>query len=132
MAGFKDDSAFLMDISEEEAMAMAKQAAETPPEDDANTKAAKVLAEVEREKAQMKLQSDMAKLELQREQMELKAAKEMLAIQQERAKFEQEMAMKELELAQKTANDDQKNNLNQSRELITALDKISNLSQRGI
>ena len=128
MAGFKDDSQFLMEISEEQAMQMAKQAAETPPEEDANTKAAKVLAEVEREKAQMKMQSDMAKLELEREQMELKAAKEMLSIQQERAKFEQEMAMKELELAQKAANDNKKTDLNQSKELINALDKINSIA----
>ena len=128
MAGFKDDSAFLMEVSEEQAMAMAKQAAEAPPEEDANTKAAKVLAEVEREKAQMKMQSDMAKLELERQQMELDASKQLLELEQQKLKFEKEMALKQLELAQKTESTNDKNNINQSKELINALDKINNIA----
>jgi hypothetical protein len=128
MAGFKDDSQFLMEISEEQAMQMAKQEAEAPPEEDSNTKAAKVLAEVEREKAQMKMQEQMAKLELEKQQMELKMQKEMLELQQEKIKFEQEMALKELELAQKTQNDSNKTRLTESKELINALDKIKNIA----
>jgi hypothetical protein len=128
MAGFKDDSQFLMEISEEQAMQMAKQEAEAPPEEDSNTKAAKVLAEVEREKAQMKMQEQMAKLELEKQQMELKMQKEMLELQQEKIKFEQEMALKELELAQKAENDNNKTRLTESKELINALDKIKNIA----
>ena len=132
MAGFKDDGQFLMKISEEQAMALAKQAAEAPEKDDPNTAAAKVLAQVEQEKAQMKLQSDMAKLELEKQQLELKAQKDMLELQMKQMQFEKEMAIKELELAQKSKNDNDKLNINQSKELINALDKIQNLSQRGI
>jgi len=128
MAGFKDDSAFLMEISEEEAQAMAKQAAEAPPEEDSNTKAAAILAEVEREKAQMQMQAKMAQLELDKQQMELDASKALIKLEQEKLKFEKEMAMKELELAQKASNDNEKNNLNQSRELVNALDKINNIA----
>ena len=128
MAGFKDDSQFLMEISEEQAMQMAQQAAQAPKEEDSNTKAAAILAEVEREKAQMKMQSDMAKLELEKQKAELKAQKEMLQLQQERMEFEQEMAMRELELAQKAANDNKKTELNQSKELINALDKINSIA----
>ena len=130
MAGFKDDSAFLMEISEEQAMQMAQQAAQTPPKDDPNTAAAKILAEVEREKAQIKMQEQMAKLNLEKEQMQLKAQKEMLELQQQRMEFEKEMALKELELAQKAANDNKKSDLNQSKELINALDKINNIASR--
>jgi len=128
MAGFKDDSAFLMEISEEQAMQMAQQAAQTPPKDDPNTAAAKILAEVEREKAQIKMQEQMAKLNLEKEQMQLKAQKEMLELQQQRMEFEKEMALKELELAQKAANDNKKSDLNESKELINALDKINNIA----
>ena len=128
MAGFKDDSAFLMEVSEEQAMAMAKQAAEAPPEEDSNTKAAAILAEVEREKAQMKMQSDMAKLELEKQQMELDASKQLLELEQQKLKFEKEMALKQLELAQKTESTNNKNNINQSKELINALDKIKNIA----
>jgi hypothetical protein len=128
MAGFKDDSQFLMEISEEQAMQMAQQAAQAPKEEDSNTKAAMILAEVEREKAQMKMQEQMAKLELEKQQTELKMQKEMLELQQEKIEFEKEMALKELELAQKTQNDDNKNRVNQDRELINALDKIKNIA----
>ena len=130
MAGFKDDSAFLMEISEEQAMQMAQQAAQAPKEDDPNTKAAKVLAQVEQEKAQMQMQQKMAQLELEKQELELKVQKEMLELQQKQAQFEADMAMKEMELAQKTANDASKNNINESKELINALDKISNVASR--
>jgi len=128
MAGFKDDSQFLMEISEEQAMQMAQAAAEAPKEEDSNTKAAMILAEVEREKAQMKMQEQMAKLELEKQQTELKMQKEMLELQQEKMEFEKEMALRELELAQKAQNDDSKNRVNQDRELINALDKIKNIA----
>jgi len=128
MAGFKDDSAFLMEVSEEQAMAMAKQAAEAPEKDDPNTAAAKILAEVEREKAQMQMQAKMAQLELEKQQTELKMQKEMLELQQERVEFETEMALKELEFAQKSQSEDSKNKLSESKELINALDKINNIA----
>ena len=128
MAGFKDDSQFLMEVSEEQAMAMAKQAAEAPEKDDPNTAAAKILAEVEREKAQMQMQAKMAQLELEKQQTELKMQKEMLELQQERVEFETEMALKELEFAQKSQSEDSKNKLSESKELINALDKINNIA----
>jgi len=52
----------------------------------------------------------------------------MLQLQQERMEFEKEMAMRELELAQKAANDNKKTELNQSKELINALDKINKIA----
>ena len=128
MAGFKDDSAFLMEVSEEQAMAMAKQAAEAPPQEDSNTKAAAILAQVEKEKAEMQMQSKMAQLELEKQELELKVQKEMLELQQKQIQFEKEMALKEMELAQKAQNDNDKNDISQSKELINALDKINNIA----
>ena len=128
MAGFKDDSAFLMEVSEEQAMAMAKQAAEAPPEEDSNTKAAAILAQVEKEKAEMQMQAKMAQLEMDKQELQLKVQREMLELQQKQAQFEADMAMKEMELMQKAQNDSEKNNLNQSKELINALDKINNIA----
>jgi len=128
MAGFKDDSAFLMEVSEEQAMAMAKQAAEAPPQEDSNTKAAAILAQVEKEKAEMQMQSKMAQLELEKQELELKVQKEMLELQQKQIQFEKEMALKEMELAQKAQNDNDKNDISQSKELVNALDKINNIA----
>jgi hypothetical protein len=129
MAGFKDDTQFLNEVTDEQAMALAQQAAQTPKEEDSNTKAAAILAEVEREKAQLKMQEQMAKLNLEREQMQLKAQKEALELQQQRVEFEKEMALKQLELMQKTQNDANKTRVSESKELINALDKINNLSK---
>ena len=130
MAGFKDDSAFLMEVSEQQAMQMAQQAAQAPKEDDPNTKAAKVLAQVEQEKAQMQMQQKMAQLDLEKQELELKVQKEMLELQQKQAQSEADMAMKEMELAQKIANENKKTNLNESKELINALDKINNIASK--
>lgn len=128
MAGFKDDSAFLMEVSEEQAMAMAKQAAEAPPEEDSNTKAAAILAQVEKEKAEMQMQAKMAQLEMDKQELQLKVQREMLELQQKQAQFEADMAMKEMELMQKAQNDSAKNDVSQSKELINALDKINNIA----
>ena len=121
MAGFKDDSQFLMEISEEQAMQMAQQAAQAPKEEDSNTKAAAILAEVEREKAQMQMQAKMAQLELEKQKTELKAQKEMLELQQDRVQFEKEMALKELEFAQKAQSE-------QDKAVMDSLEKIQNMA----
>ena len=52
----------------------------------------------------------------------------LLHIQQERTEFEKEMALKELEFAQKSATDNEKSQLAESKELINALDKINNIA----
>jgi hypothetical protein len=128
MAGFKDDTQFLMSITDEQAQALAQQAAQTPKEEDSNTKAAAILAQVEREKAQLKMQEQMAKIELEKQQMALDAQKDAMELQQKQIQFEKEMALKELELAQKAKNESDKNRISESKELINALDKIKNIS----
>ena len=128
MAGFKDDTQFLMSITDEQAQALAQQAAQAPKEEDSNTKAAAILAEVEREKAQLQSQTAMAKVEIEREQMQLKAQKDALELQQKQMQFEKEMVMKEMELAQKSQANSDKTRISESKELINALDKIKNIS----
>ena len=66
MAGFKDESGFIKDLSEEQSDQLAQQQAQNP-QTDPNTEAAKILAQVEKEKAAMKMQSDMAKLEMEKQ-----------------------------------------------------------------
>ena len=127
MAGFKDDSVFIKDVSQEESDALAKQQAEQP-QSDPNTEAAKILAQVEKEKAQMEMQSKMAKLELEKQELDLKVQKEMLELQQKQMQFESEMAMKEMDLAQRANNDSQKNDINKTKEIINSLEKIQNLA----
>ena len=127
MAGFKDDSLFIKDVTKEESDALAKQQAENP-QTDPNTEAAKILAQAEKEKAQMEMQSKMAQLELEKQELELKVQKEMLDLQEERMKFETETRLKEIELALKAKDQEEKNRMSESKEIINALDKIKNLS----
>ena len=127
MAGFKDESGFLKDISQEQSDQLAQQQAESP-QTDPNTEAAKILAQVEKEKAEMKMQSDMAKLEIEKQELELKVQKEMLELQQKEVQFEKEMALKEMQLTQKAQNDNDKTRVTESKELINALDKIKNIA----
>ena len=127
MAGFKDESGFLKNITQEESDQLAQQQAQQP-QTDPNTEAAKILAQVEKEKAEMQMQAKMAQLEMDKQELELKVQKEMLELQQKQAQFEADMAMKEMELMQKSQNDNKKNDITQSKELINALDKINNIA----
>ena len=127
MAGFKDESAFLKDVTQEESDQLAQQQAQNP-QADPNTEAAKILAQVEKEKAEMQMQSKMAQLELEKQELELKVQKEMLELQQKQVQFEAEMAMKEMQLMQKTTNDQEKSDLNKTTEILNSLEKIQNLA----
>ena len=78
MAGFKDASTFLNDITEQQAQMLAQQ---DQPKVDPSVQAAQEIAQVEREKAQLKAQTEQAKLDLERQQMELDNARKQLELQ---------------------------------------------------
>jgi hypothetical protein len=127
MAGFKDESGFLKDISQEQSDQLAQQQAQQP-KTDPTTEATKILAEVKREKAQMKMQTDQQKLELDRMKLEMESAKAMLKLEQEKVEFEKEMAIKELELMQKAEESDAKVTQGEMKVVVDALDKINNIA----
>jgi hypothetical protein len=127
MAGFKDESGFIKDLTEEQSEQLA-QAQSQNQQADPNTEAAKILAEVEKEKAEMKMQSDMAKLEIEKQELELKVQKEMLELQQKQVQFEKEMALKEMQLAQKAQSEKEKSDVNKTKEIINSLEKIQNMT----
>jgi hypothetical protein len=87
MAGFKDASGFLQDITPEQAQQLAQQQAQDKPVDP-SVEAAKEFAQVEREKAQLKAQTEMAKLELQKQQMELDNARKQLELKMQEFKIQ--------------------------------------------
>ena len=130
MAGFKDESQFLKEVTEEQAQQMAQQAQEG--QTDPQVAAAEALAQAEIQKAQMKMQADQAKLMLDREQMELKAQKEALELQQKRIEFEKEMALKEVELMLKAKTTESSENMDKAKVIMNALEKINNVNQRGM
>ena len=131
MAGFKDDSQFLMEVSEEQAQQLAQQQAQSQ-QSDPNTQAAQILAQVEREKAQLKAQTDQAKLQLDREQMQLEAQQNALELQQKEVQQTTELALKELKIKLDADNDDKKTKTGQTKMIMDALEKINNIATRGM
>ena len=85
MAGFKDASGFMNEITPEQAQQLAQP---QPPQPDSNVQATQILAQVEREKAQLKAQTEQAKLDLERQQMELDNARKQLELQMQEMKIQ--------------------------------------------
>lgn len=131
MAGFKDDSQFLMEVTEEQSQMLAQQQAQSQ-QADPNTQAAQVLAQVEREKAQLKAQSEQAKLQLDREQMQLQAQQKSLELQQKEVQQTADLALRELKIKLDAANQDEKAKTDQTKMIMDALEKINNIANRGM
>ena len=85
MAGFKDASSFLKDITPEQNAQLSQP---QEPQPDSNVQATQILAQVEREKAQLRAQTESAKLDLERQQMELDNARQQLELQMKEAKLQ--------------------------------------------
>jgi hypothetical protein len=126
MAGFKDATQFMNEISPEQNEMLSQPQPEKP---DANVQATELLVQVEREKAQLKAQTDAAKLDLEREQMQLENARKALELQQQELKQNTELALKQLKIETDAANQAEKNRGEQTKTVIDSLDKINNLTQ---
>ena len=85
MAGFKDASGFMNEITPEQAQQLSQP---QPSQPDSNVQATQILAQVEREKAELKAKTEMAKLELEKQQMELDNARKQLELQMQEAKLQ--------------------------------------------
>ena len=129
MAGFKDSTEFINEITPEMNAQLSQPQPEKP---DPNTQAAQVLAQVEREKAQLKAQTDAAKLELEREQMQLKAQKDALELQQKEVQQTTELALKELQIRMDAENKSGKLQTDQTKMIMDALEKINNIANKGM
>jgi hypothetical protein len=97
MAGFKDTTAFINEITPEVEQQI-MQAASQPPQDP-TAEAAKVYADIERAKAELKAQSDAAKNELDRQKMGLEAERKNLELAQRSAKDAADNRIAEAKLA---------------------------------
>tara|TARA_R110000822_G_scaffold49937_5_gene130931 strand:+ start:1355 stop:3505 length:2151 start_codon:yes stop_codon:yes gene_type:complete len=131
MAGFKDDSQFLMEISDEQAQQLAQQSAQAG-KSNPQVEAAEALAKAEIQKAQMKAQSDAAKLQLDKEQMELDAQKEALELQLKEVEMTKKFAMQELELALQQQAQGHKQEVDKTSAIMDALDKIAKVQQKDL
>ena len=137
-SGYRDDIAFLNEITEEQSMQLAQADAQqdkTAPE----VKAAQAVAEAEQMKAQlqhqakmqeatMKQQQEANKLELERKQMELDSAKTMLEIETARMKLAHDLEIEKLKLIQKDEELDNKASNDNLKAMISAVDKVRALN----
>jgi len=128
MAGFKDDSQFLMEVTEEQAQMLAQQQAENP-KTDPNTEAAKILAQVEREKAELRAQTEMAKLQMDREQFQLESQRKELELQQQALKQSAELALQEMKIKSEMAQKDEKTKTDQTKVIMDSLAKIDKITR---
>ena len=129
MAGFKDSTEFMNEITPEMNAQLSQPQPEKP---DPNTQAAQVLAQVEREKAELKAQTDAAKLQLDREQMQLKAQQQALELQQKEVQQTADLALQELKIRMDAENKDGKLKTDQTKMIMDALEKINNIANRGM
>jgi len=121
MAGFKDASGFINDITPEQMQQLSQP--QQPPVDP-NTQAAQMLAQVEREKAQLQAQTEMAKLELQKQQMAVDNARKELELQQQAIKNAAEIANQQQKLQVEAAKIKSNNDINRSKATVDAAAKI--------
>lgn len=126
MAGFKDATAFMNEITPEIEQQVQQQAAQGQP--DPNTQAAQILAQVEREKAQLRAQTDAAKIQLDREQMQLDNQRKALELQQKELVQTAELALKEMQLKLDAANMTETAKNNQTKTVMDAIEKINNIT----
>ena len=126
MAGFKDAAQFMNEITPEQNQILSQP---QPPKPDPNTEAAKVLAEVEREKAMIRAQTEAAKLELEREQMQLENARKALELQQQELKQNTELALKQLKIEADAANQAEQTRGANTKSIVDALNTINNMTQ---
>ena len=146
-SGYRDDAQFVKEIDDarlQQVMQQDAQADKTPPE----VKAAEAIANAEREKAQMKAQTDaqaqqlkqqelimkaqmeQQELELERKQQELDSAKELLKIQTERARLQADVALHEAEIAQKAQANQSKVSNDDMRNVLSAVDKLAKVNSQ--
>jgi hypothetical protein len=126
MAGFKDTSAFINEITPEVEQQIAEAASQPPT--DPTAEATKIYAQVEQAKAELKAQTDNAKNELEREKMMADNARKQLEMEQKAAKDNAELALKEMKLmieATKMQDDTQASKLDSVMKAISQLQKLT-------
>ena len=130
MAGFKDTTAFINEITPEVEQQIAQQASQPPA--DPTSEAAKMYAQVEQAKAELKAQSDAAKNDLDRQKMELDNARKQLELEQKSAKDNAEIALKELKLQLEAQAMDKETQTNQMDAVMKAIKQLHDMSKGDI
>jgi hypothetical protein len=137
MAGFKDTTSFINDITPEVEQQIMQQASQPPA--DPTSEAAQLYAKVEEQKAQLTAQTNQAKLQLDREQMQVDNARKELEMQQKQMQMEgdyrikeAELQLKQMELEIKTQATDGKLQTEQLNAIMSAITSLNEMVKSGI
>ena len=137
MAGFKDTTSFINEITPETEQQILQQASQPPA--DPTSEAAQLYAKVEEQKAQLSSQTAQAKLQLDREQMQVDNARKELEMQQKQMQMEgdyrikeAELQLKQMELEIKTQASDGKLQTEQLNAIMSAITSLNEMVKGGI
>jgi hypothetical protein len=137
MAGFKDTTSFINEITPEAEQQILQQASQPPA--DPTSEAAQLYAKVEADKAQLTAQTNQAKLQLDREQMQVDNARKELEMQQKQMQMEgdyrikeAELQLKQMELEIKTQASDGKLQTEQLNAIMSAITSLNEMVKGGI
>jgi hypothetical protein len=137
MAGFKDTTSFINEITPEVEQQIMQQASQPPA--DPTSEAAQLYAKVEEQKAQLSSQTAQAKLQLDREQDQVDNARKELELQQKQMKLEADYQIKEaelqlkmMELEMKSQATDGKLQTEQLNAIMSAITSLNEMVKGGI
>jgi hypothetical protein len=137
MAGFKDTTSFINEITPEVEQQILQQASQPPA--DPTSEAAQLYAKVEEQKSQLTAQTNQAKLQLDREQMQVDNARKELEMQQQQMKMEgdyrikeAELQLKQMELEMKSQATDGKLQTEQLNAIMSAITSLNEMIKGGI
>lgn len=137
MAGFKDTTSFINEITPEVEQQILQQASQPPA--DPTSEAAQLYAKVEEQKSQLTAQTNQAKLQLDREQMQVDNARKELEMQQKQMQMdgdyrikEAELQLKQMELEMKSQATDGKLQTEQLNAIMSAITSLNEMIKGGI
>lgn len=137
MAGFKDTTSFINEITPEVEQQIMQQASQAPA--DPTSEAAQLYAKVEEQKSQLTAQTAQAKLQLDREQMQVDNARKELEMQQQQMQMdgdyrikEAELQLKQMELEMKSQATDGKLQTEQLNAIMSAITSLNEMIKGGI
>jgi hypothetical protein len=137
MAGFKDTTSFINEITPEVEQQIMQQASQAPA--DPTSEAAQLYAKVEEQKSQLTAQTNQAKLQLDREQMQVDNARKELEMQQKQMQMdgdyrikEAELQLKQMELEMKSQATDGKLQTEQLNAIMSAITSLNEMIKGGI
>jgi hypothetical protein len=130
MAGFKDTTAFINEITPEVEAQIAEAASQPPA--DPTAEAARLYAQIEQSKAELKAQTESAKNELDRQKMMIENEQKQLEMQQKAAVDNADLALKEMKLQIEAMKATDGTNVMKMDSVMKAISALNNLANSGI